>query len=170
MGKRMAIGVLVWLLLSLASELLYKTDCEQTNREDLLLAVDYFDSLRACSDDLAFLDARAHYIKGVGSYERDSVVDACREYLQALEVMEDWFDEKELTGHKARFMALTYNRLGEMFSGQFESDLDYCCLYLMGLSDADISALMQRSYNTVTERNKKLKRIIGCENVLLIPL
>ena len=103
----------------LASELLYKNDCEQTNRKDLLLAVDYFDSLRACSNDLAFLDARAHYIKGVGSYERDSVVDACREYLQALEVMEDWFDEKELTGHKARFMALVYTRLYSLFSHQY---------------------------------------------------
>ena len=84
--------------------------------------MDYFDSLRACSDNLAFLDARAHYIKGVGSYERDSVVDACREYLQALEVMEDRFDEKELTGHKARFMALTCTHLCKLFSDQYLHD------------------------------------------------
>jgi len=57
-------------------------------------------------------------------------------------------------------------RLKTAFPKLNESDLDYCCLYLLGLSDSDISALMQRSYNTVTERNKKLKRIIGCENVL----
>ena len=31
----------------LISELLYKNDCKQTNRGDLLLAVNYFDSLRA---------------------------------------------------------------------------------------------------------------------------
>lgn len=103
----------------LASELLYKNDCEQTNRTELLSAVEYFDSLRTCSDDLAFLDARAHYIKGVGSYERDSVVDACREYLQALEIMEDRFGEKDLVGHKARFMALTHVRLYSLFSNQY---------------------------------------------------
>ena len=81
--------------------------------------MDYFDSLRACSDDLAFLDARSHYIKGVGSYERDSVVDACREYLQALEVMEDRFDEKDLVGHKARFMALTCTHLCVLYRNQY---------------------------------------------------
>ena len=43
-------------------------------------------------------------------------------------------------------------------------DLDYCCLYLLGLTDADIAALMQRAYNTVNERSSKLKRIFGCNN------
>ena len=89
----------------LASELLYKNDYEQTNREELLKAVDYFDSIGD-----AFLDARAHYIKGVGFYERDSVVDACEDYLKALEVMEGHFEEDALFGHKAMFMFFTYNR------------------------------------------------------------
>jgi tetratricopeptide (TPR) repeat protein len=63
-----------------------------------------------------FLDARAHYINGVGYYERDSVVEACQEYLKALEVMEERFEEKEMVGEKAQFMALTYTRLTKNYS------------------------------------------------------
>ena len=81
----------------LISELLYKNDCKQTNRGDLLLAVNYFDSLRADAHGVSlqernvFLDARAHYINGVGYYELGNVVHACAEYLKALELMEEHF-------------------------------------------------------------------------------
>ena len=108
----------------LISELLYKNDCEQTNREDLLLAVSYFDSLSADTHGVSlqernvFLDARAHYINGVGYYEQGNVVQACAEYLKALEVMEEHFEEKELVGKRAQFMTYIYNRLGDMFYGQ----------------------------------------------------
>ena len=106
----------------LLAELLYKNDNPQLNRAELLQAVDYYDSLHACTDVArnvstnAFLDARAHYINGVGFYERDSVVEACQEYLKALEVMEERFEEKEMVGKKAQFMALTYTRLTKNFS------------------------------------------------------
>ena len=117
----------------LLAEALYKNDQAQTNREDVLEAVRYFDSLadtrgvslhgsgrRDASDvsaqTIAFLAARAHYINGVGHYERDSIVAACREYLTALEVMESHFGEKDLVGQKAKFMALTYTRLTELFA------------------------------------------------------
>lgn len=48
----------------LLSELLYKNDYAQTNHDELLRSVDYYDSLVAVSgarvdDDLVFLDARA---------------------------------------------------------------------------------------------------------------
>ena len=129
----------------LLAELLYKNDYAQTNREALLAAVAYFDSLvrqapplkggrgdsRHALDqkgDPAFLSARAHYINGVGYYEQDSVVEACREYIRALEIMESHFQEKDLTGKKARFMAYTYNRLGDMFSGQFMMESSIACL------------------------------------------
>ena len=46
-----------------------------------------------------------------GYYELDSIVEACEEYILALEIMEEHFDEKELVGKKARFMALTYTHL-----------------------------------------------------------
>ena len=85
----------------LLSELLYKNDYKQTNRQDLQKAVAYFDSLvwlsppfkgvpegRGIKTNLSnqnntipFLTARAHYINGVGYYERDSLVEACKEYL-----------------------------------------------------------------------------------------
>ena len=111
----------------LLAELLYKNDNPQLNRAELLQAVDYYDSLccrdaaRHVSTDpiLMFLDARAHYINGVGFYERDSVVEACQEYLKALEVMEERFDEKELAGNKAMFTALTYTRISLLFSDMY---------------------------------------------------
>ncbi len=129
----------------LLSELLYKNYYEQTNRAELLQAEAYFDSIsliindsphilwshcgpsfRECGtqspqtkDDLAFLAARAHYMDGVGHYERDSLVPACREYLKALETMEDRFEEKELVFYKANFMAMIYTRLTEVFSSLY---------------------------------------------------
>lgn len=98
----------------LLAELLYKNDYEQTNRTELLAAVAYYDSV---SDP--FLTARAHYINGVGYYERDSVVPACEQYLKAVEIMEEHFTEKELVGQRAKFMALTYSHLCELFSDQY---------------------------------------------------
>ena len=137
----------------LLAELLYKNDYAQTNRTELQKAVDFFDNLthtindhphasrRHCgldpqspkhNDNLIFLDARAHYINGVGYYERDSVVEACEEYLKALEVMEDCFEVKNLVGKKMLFMTYIYNRLGEMFSEQLmmEQTIE-CCRKLM---------------------------------------
>ena len=118
------------------AELLYKNDYAQTNREELQQAVAYFDSLvrqapplkggrgdsrhtPSPTDRLAFLAARAHYIKGVGYYEQDSVVEACREYIKALETMESHFDEQDLVGEKARFMAFTHTHLTGLFSDQY---------------------------------------------------
>ena len=98
----------------LLSELLYKNYYEQTNRTKLLQAVAYYDSVSS-----PFLAARAHYINGVGYYERDSVVSDCKEYLKALENMEEHFAETELVGKKAQFMAMTYTRLTDIFSDQY---------------------------------------------------
>ena len=111
----------------LLSELLYKNDYAQANRTELQQAVAYFDSIMQVPEPVegptkkpkVFLSARAHYINGVGYYEQDSVVEACREYLKALETMEECFEEKELVGEKARFMALTYTHLTGLFSDQY---------------------------------------------------
>ena len=133
----------------LISELLYKNDCEQTNRKELLQAVAYFDSLvrltpppplkggaqRAGDSkkisnptpNLTFLTARAHYINGVGYYEQDSIVQACAEYLKALETMEEHFEEKERVGKKAQFMTYIYNRLGDMFEEQLLAEPAITC-------------------------------------------
>jgi DNA-binding CsgD family transcriptional regulator len=127
----------------LIAELLFKNDYGQSNRKDLLKAVHYFDSIVgmdgadaygkadthgvAVQGRDAFLAARAHYIDGVGYYERDSLIEACGEYLNALRMMEGHFEEKVLVGHKARFMALTYNRLGELFSEQYMTEPAIAC-------------------------------------------
>ena len=98
----------------LLSEALYKNDYVQANRPELLNAMVYFDSIGD-----AFMSARCHYMNGAGYYEMDSVVPACSEYLKALEIMEEHFEEKDLVGFKAKFMALTYMRLCELFSDQY---------------------------------------------------
>ena len=61
-------------------------------------------------------------------------------------------------------------RLKKTYPKLTDGDLDYCCLYLLGLTDADIAALMQRAYNTVIERNGKMRKIFGNENPLPITL
>lgn len=138
----------------LLSEALYKTGNPQLNRfagdemherASLQAAIRCFDSLAARyphNDDIAVLTARSHYMNGVGYYENDSVVEACREYLHTLDIMEGRFGVEtshgsSLRGYKAKFMALTYNRLMELFSGQFmmesaiwcgEMALKYCSI------------------------------------------
>ena len=100
----------------LLSELLYKNYCSQTNREELLRAAAYFDSLEK---EFPFFDARAHYIKGVEHHEKGNVVEACEDYLKALDIMEDNFEEKELVGEKVQFISLIYNHLGVLYSDQY---------------------------------------------------
>ena len=160
----------------LISELLYKNYYEQSNREELLKAVDYFDSIvaadgyktdsrrdapRVSAKTLAFLDARAHYINGVGYYEKGDVVNACAEYLRTLDIMEEHFEEKELVGHKAQFMSLTYGRLGEIFSEQFmmesaitcyENALVYC--KIESTSPIGISNILYRIGKEYDEKNE----------------
>ncbi len=139
----------------LIAELLYKNYYKQSNRKDLVKAVAYFDSLNFTpndtptpksliagadplsptrNDNIVFLAARAHYMNGVGFYERDSVVAACAEYLKALEVVETHFPNLETQDvaslrveHLPRFMGLTYGRLAELFSGQFMQEPAIVC-------------------------------------------
>ena len=130
----------------LVAELLFKNDYGQSNREEVLKAVGYFDSIvnvaegrnadvRGKADTRgvsvqkrdAFLAARAHYINGAGYYERDSLIEACAEYLNALRMMEGHFAENELVGKKARLMALIYTRLMELLSNQYiQEPAIYC--------------------------------------------
>ena len=98
----------------LVSEALYKNDYAQTNRAELLEAMAYFDSIGE-----PFLAARCHYMNGVGYYEMDSVVPACTEYMKAIEIMEEHYEEKEFVGYKANFMALTNTHLSTLFSDSY---------------------------------------------------
>lgn len=127
----------------LIAELLFKNDYGQSNREEVLKAVHYFDSIvgmdgadargASVQGRNAFLAARAHYMNGVGYYEHDSVVAACGEYLKALEMVETHFPNVETVctpslpiAHLPRFIALTYNRLGDLFKDMFMQNAIYC--------------------------------------------
>ena len=140
----------------LLAELLFKNDYPQTNRRALLQAVRYFDSLTFTlndtpspkhliagtdplsltrNDNIVFLAARAHYMNGVGYYEHDSIIEACTEYIRALEIMENHFPIVETrratslhaTPHIPRFMMLIHCRLGGLFSNQFMQEPAIYC-------------------------------------------
>ena len=55
------------------------------------------------------------------------------------------------------------SRLAKAYPELTRGDLDYCCLYLLGLSDADVAALMQKAYPTVSHRARKMKAIFKNE-------
>lgn len=46
------------------------------------------------------------------------------------------------------------------------TDIRYCCLYLLGLNEAQIAALVQRSYQSVWTRAKEMKAVFGNDNDL----
>ena len=192
----------------LIAELLFKNDYGQSNRKDLLKAVHYFDSIVNVADgrnadargkadtrgvSLPFLDARAHYINGVGYYEQGNLINSCTEYLTTLEVMESRFATNELVGTKARFMALTYNRFGDLFSEQYmQEPAIYCIkqslifdriahsspsnianiLYHLGkqydkLNEADSAAYYyEKALETMPDRNSMLYRDVVTSKAL----
>ena len=55
------------------------------------------------------------------------------------------------------------SRIAKAYPELTRGDLDYCCLYLLGLSDADVAALMQKAYPTVSHRARKMKAIYKSE-------
>ena len=62
------------------------------------------------------------------------------------------------------------SRLAKAYPDLTRGDLDYCCLYLLGLSDADIAALMQKAYPTISQRARKMKGIFGSEEPVSVVL
>lgn len=102
----------------LTSEALYKTYNPQSDIAALQSATHYFDSMASChtdNDDVILLSARSHYMNGAIFYENDSVVEACKEYLHTLEIMQNHFDIGNITSDKAKLMGLAYTRLGDLF-------------------------------------------------------
>ena len=81
-----------------------------------------------------------------------------REQLLALRTAADY--------HFDRFTS----RLTDAYPKLSDGDIDYCCLYLLGLSNSDLSALLQRAYTTVNERNNRLKNIFNTKKPLSITL
>jgi tetratricopeptide (TPR) repeat protein len=153
----------------LVAELLFKNYYAQSNRTEVLKAVGYFDSIvnlhgadaRGASPQRgvsvrerdAFLAARAHYINGAGYYEHDSLIEACGEYLKALEIVKTHFPGIETQDfaslqveHLPRFMALTYGRLAELFSGQFmQEPAIVCCKKALAFDRIETSSPLNQS-------------------------
>ena len=57
-------------------------------------------------------------------------------------------------------------RLKDKFTELTNDDIDYCCLYLLGLKDADVSAIMQKEYSTIRYRRSKIKTILKTDKNL----
>ncbi len=103
----------------LLSEANYRTGNEQTNRTELLHALAFFDSLFSApnpDNNCILFAVRANNMVAACYYGEDSVVEACRYYLHGLEIMESGFTETERLTRYARFMALMYSRMTELFS------------------------------------------------------
>lgn len=63
-----------------------------------------------------------------------------------------------------------FKSLMEKYNKLTEDDLNYCCLYLLGLKDADVAAFMQKTFSAVCHRKRKLKQLLGSEQSLCISL
>ena len=110
------------------SEAAFKVRKEVVLNEDVDAATACFDSMAEAhpkADNIAFLQARAHYMNaicinnGIIFTDDSLTMLACQEYYKALEIMELHFGEEQIVGHKASFMALIYARLANIYSDKF---------------------------------------------------
>ena len=110
------------------SEAAFKLLREVAYCDEVDAAMSYFDSVSSVfskNKDMAFLAARAHYMNAICLnngiiYEDDSTTMlACQQYYEAWRIMQSHFEEKEIVGHKASFMALVYARLANIYSDKF---------------------------------------------------
>ena len=117
------------------SEAAFKVRKEVVLAEEVGAATTCFDSMAAAhpqADNIAFLQARAHYMNAIcinnGTIFTDDSLTmmACREYYKALDIMELHFSDDEIRGHKASFMALIYARLANIYSDKFLIEPTVC--------------------------------------------
>ena len=110
------------------SEACFKVRREVAYCDEVGVALAYFDSVSSVyphDNDMVFLSARAHYMNAIcinnGTIFTDDSLTmlACQEYYKALEIMEQQFDEEQIVGHKASFMALIFARLANIYSDKF---------------------------------------------------
>lgn len=57
-------------------------------------------------------------------------------------------------------------KLRSRYPGLTDDDLNHCCLLLLGLEEAAISGLLQKSYTAVCDRNRKLKKELNIKEDL----
>ena len=110
------------------SEACFKVRREVAYCDEVGAALTYFDSVSSVyphDKDMAFLSARSHYMNaiclnnGIIFTDDSLTMMACHEYYKALEIMERHFEEEQIEGHKASFMALIFARLANVYSDKF---------------------------------------------------
>jgi hypothetical protein len=65
------------------------------------------------------------------------------------------------------FLALTACLRPDSDPNLSNGDLTYCCLYLLGLSDADVSALMQKEYAKAMDFNVQWIENLKAQNAYI---
>ena len=117
------------------SEATFKVQKEVVLVDEVCAAAACFDSMAIAypqADNIAFLQARAHYMNaicinnGIIFTDDSLTMLACNEYYKALEIMENHFEEGEILGHKASFMALIFARLANIYSDKFLIEPTIC--------------------------------------------
>lgn len=108
----------------------YKNRCLAEQSPDLRPVIAFYDSLAILfpnDDELQYLRANTYYYKGVECAFADDDVEAFRNYLSALAVMES---REDWSGHPYanRFIALVYTRLFELLYtyGLYDEAMEAC--------------------------------------------
>lgn len=114
------------------------------------------------------------------SYDRFLAEPVCIEILNSLQGKNiksnsKTFDFKDIALRDEQMMQLmdaadrNLNHFPQKLKKQYPSldatDIRYCCLYLLGLNEAQIAALVQRSYQSVWTRSKEMKTVFGSDDI-----
>ena len=84
--------------------------------------------------------------------------------------MADFFCFKKFRKVAVRHHGRLFERLKKDFPALKSKDNLYCYLCLLDLDNAQIAVLTHLSYRTVWEREKRLQRIFGCEDKIVVIL
>ena len=107
-----------------------------------------------------------HILEEAGSQNSKAKID-CEVYKEyALDQQQLKALSEAADRHLAHFAARVQTRYPRLT----DDDMRYCYLYLLGLKEADISALMQKAYSTVCDRSRKIKGVLGTEGELFSAL
>lgn len=103
----------------LLAEAHYKNYYPQNNRNEIINACNYFDSLSALytqNQDILFLNSRALYYNAVGDEEKDENKNAFKNYLESLKIINriNINSRTDNTNDILHFKALIYTRLGDI--------------------------------------------------------
>ena len=148
------IAVALVLLLQLKQKQVLKQDAEMKRQLDALkskMIAAAFTDEPVCRQILESVENQVFKTKVNCSVYKDFALTQAQ--LNALRDAVETHFPSFTTNLQARYPELT------------NDDLDYCHLYLLGLNEAQISALMQKSYTAVSDRSRKLRKIFGTDQM-----